>query len=89
MIKFASAFMVASLVVGGAGGAFAQQSDNHPAAGSFDPYEPHDRPDGSRSPAPALRANGGVGPQEIPFDSAQTRSGGPVNGNVTQQGGGG
>ncbi len=88
MIKFASVFMAASLVVGSAGVALAQ-SYTTPAAGASDPYEPHDRPDGTRSPAPAARANGGVGAQEVPFDSAQTRSGGPVDGNITQQGGGG
>ncbi len=88
MIKITSTLLAAALVAGSAGFAFAQ-SDNHPAAGAPDPFEAHDRADGSRSPAPALRANGGVGAQEIPFDSAQSRSGGPTNGNITQQGGGG
>jgi hypothetical protein len=64
------------------------QSDNHPAEGAIDPYQSHDLPNGERSPAPALRANGGVGALEVPFDNAQTRSGGPVGGNITQNGGG-
>ncbi len=86
MLKFASFLIAAGLVVGGAGLALAQ-SDNHPASSAIDPYQSHDLPNGERSPPPALRANGGVAPTQIPFDNAQSRTGGPSGGNVTQDGG--
>jgi hypothetical protein len=86
-MKITSSILAITLVLGSAGLAFAR-SDNHPADGAIDAYHAHNLPNGERSPAPADRANGGVGALEVPFDNAQTRTGGPVGGNVTQNGGG-
>ncbi len=75
--------IAAFLALCGAGTVQAQ-SDNHAAPGVFAPNAPRLLSDGEVEPAPADRANGGVGEQEVPFDRAQTRSGGPVGGNATQ-----
>lgn len=85
-MKIATILIAASLIAPTAGAAFAY-SDNHPADGVVAPYAPRFLPNGETAPAPARRANGGVGGQEIPFDNAQTRSGGPSGGNITQTGG--
>ena len=61
-----------------------QAQSERAAPGVFAPDAPRLLPDGEVEPAPATRANGGGGAQEVPFDSAQTRSGGPVGGNKTQ-----
>ena len=55
----------------------------HP--GVVAPTQPRVTSDGELEPAPSARSDGGVGAQEVPFDRAQTRSGGPVGGNETQQ----
>lgn len=60
------------------------QSDNHAASGVRYPNAYRILPNGEVEPPPALRSNGGVGESEVPFDNAQTRSGGPVGGNAYQ-----
>ncbi len=66
-------------------GASFAQAEGRAAPGVVAPDSPRLLRDGEVEPAPAMRANGGVGEQEVPFDGAQTRSGGPVGGNKTQQ----
>lgn len=84
-MKIATVLIAACLIAPSAGAAFAF-SDNHAAEGVVAPYSPRFLPNGETAPAPALRSNGGVGAQEIPFDNAQTRSGGPSGGSLYQGG---
>ena len=74
-------FVAVAATVGGADHARAQTA----APGVEAPNEPRVTSDGQLAPPPAARSNGGVGSQEVPFDQPQTRSGGPVGGNRTQQ----
>ncbi len=66
------------------GAPLVQAQSERAAPGVFAPDAPRLLPHGEVEPAPATRATGGVGAQEVPFDRAQTRSGGPVDGNKTQ-----
>ena len=79
-----SVLIAAMLVVGG-GSIVRAQYNSRVAPGVVAPDLPRILRDGEIEPAPAARVDGGVGAQEVPFDGAQTLSGGPVGGNKTQQ----
>jgi hypothetical protein len=80
----APSVLIAMALIAAAATPSLAQSANHAAAGVPYPNTPRYLPNGEVEPPPAARANGGVGEDEVPFDNAQTRSGGPVGGNAYQ-----
>ncbi len=77
--------LIAATLMACGGSVVQAQYNSRVAPGVVAPDSPRILRDGEIEPAPAARTDGGVGEQEVPFDRAQTLTGGPVGGNKTQQ----